>query len=213
MTPISDFRPRVAAFVHGCPDMLIDQAVLDACIEFCEQSLIIKQVLDAFYTQANTPDYDLDAPPGQLVTLVHRAWVNAHELTPAAGDDINTPFAFSRVVGLNSDITAMPRNYHEFGPGVLGLYPIPNDTYTITVQAALKPTRSATEVEDVLYQNWCEYIVAGALARLQMQPMEWGNPALATVNASRFMQGINRALLEASRQLVRAEARIKPVHI
>jgi len=204
MVNVSEFRTYVTPHLIGVSDMLVDRAIVDAAIEFCEGSLIVAETFDTFTTAIGTPDYDLDAPTGQRVIRVMRAWCDASEMTAMAADDM--PLG---AYGSVSSSLSRPQAFHEISAGVMGLYPIPDAAYTVTIRAALKPNRNATQLADVLWEGWADTIADGALARLYGQlSQQWGNTALSIVHTQRFRVGINRALIEAHRQFTRAEARI-----
>lgn len=215
MTPLSAFRPRIAPRVLTALDPTIDQAVLDTCIDFCEQTLIVKATLDSFSTVAATREYDLDATSVmENVCRVMRVWCSETELGATAEDDVNSPFAYVDAITGSTNSRSMPRCYTETSPGVLGLMPTPDAAYQMTIRAAMKPKRSATTVQDILYENWVEAIVDGALFRLYSMPgMAFSNTGMAGVHGALYKKGVNAALLEASRGRTRAERMVRPMYI
>lgn len=215
MTPLSAFRSRIAPRVPTALDYTIDLAVLDAAIDFCEQTLICKGALDPVLTVPGEPQCDLDAvSTNQSVIKIMRAWAKDIELTAIAEDDVDTPLMYDpNVAGLQS-ASGMPRAFTEPAPGAIALYPIPDAAYPLTIRAAMKPKRSAKEVEDVLFENWVEEISHGALQRLFLTPgMPFTNDKLAVFHAGQFKAGVNKALLEAARGRTRAERMVRPVWI
>lgn len=213
MKPVSAFRARIAGRVPGILDAVIDIAVLDTCIEFCEKTLVVRGMLDTFSTVALDRDYDLMPANQQSVAKVIRVWCDNNEITPVDDDAIGNPFGFvSSVAGHGVD-KGRPRYYNEVEPGVLSLYPIPDAAYVINARVALRPTRSATHVPDALFENWCEAIVNGSLARLMMQPGEAMNPKLASLHQGLYVVEVNKALLAANRGNTRAQSTVRPVHI
>jgi hypothetical protein len=213
MTPLSSFRSRIAPRVLTAPDIVIDQAVLDTCIDFCERTLIIR-TSDAADTVTGVNTVDIPVPAGQALTKVMRAWCNGIELVPISDDEVSGPLDYTETVTGASQTLGMPRFMYEPAPGVLGLHPAPDDAYQITFRLACKPKRSATSVEDVLYENWVDPIVDGALARLYGMPgMQFSAPPLVIPHQAMYMTGVNRAMLEAVRGRNRAEMRVRPVRI
>jgi hypothetical protein len=202
---LSAFRPRVALRVSGAPDPLIDRVVLDACIEFCDRTLIVKRTLDAVSTVADQKVYDLEGDTQQSVVQVMRAWVGTRELLPLSEDDAPPPSDTS---------TGQPRYFSEDEPGTMTLYPTPDSaSYSLVVRSAMRPTRDATQVADVLYEDWVEAITDGALMRIYGMPGDLLNPALASVHAASFMEAVNRARLQALQGRNRAELRVTPIRI
>ncbi len=213
MKALSAFRSRVSPRVQGCNDMLIDQAVLDSCIEFCDKSLAVKRMLDAFPLVAEQSQYDLSPPAGQVVVQVMRVWCDTSELQPVDEDTLASPFQFVQAIPGHTRRPAMPGFFSESDPSQLSFYPVPDKAYTVNLRVALRPSRAATQVEDQLFETHIETIVDGALARLYVMPSEFANPAAAKLHLDKFHAGIDEALLQSSRGNTRAQQRITPVHI
>lgn len=211
MTPLSAFRSRIAPRVQGCFDPIIDQAVLDTCIDFCERSLVVRRMLATFPTVAGTGTY---TPPvtavTQSVTKFIRVWRDDVEIAPA--DEGYIPGSGGFFAGPAAS-QAAPSFFGSTEPGSIALYPTPDKVYTINSRVALRPTRAATTVEDQLYEEWVEVIVAGALMRLMSMPDDWQNLPLAKAYAAQYEAGINVAMLKASQGQTRAELRVSPVRI
>ena len=213
MKSLSVFRPRIATRVTGCSDMLIDQAVLDTCIDFCDRSGVVRRMIDSFVTTASVLEYDVPGGTQQNVAVIMRLWADSNELTPLDEDAIPTPFGFiSSVLGVVNTPSA-PRFFTETQPGSVGLYPMPDKAYTINARVSMKPSRAATQVEDQLFEDWVDAITDGALARLYVMPLEFHNAALANFHSKQYEIGVNAALAEARKGAARAQSRVIPVHI
>ena len=65
MKALSAFFPRILPYLPGCPEPLAAQVLIDAAIEFCDSSLVLRQNLDTFNTVVGRVQYDLDAPSAQ----------------------------------------------------------------------------------------------------------------------------------------------------
>jgi hypothetical protein len=205
---LSAFRPRVSPHVAGASDALIDQAVLDTCIDFCERTLVVKRMLDTFPTVAGKREYDIDGPSQQSVAKVMRMWADDVELDAMAEDMADHD---NFVTGTQR---ARPRFFNETDPGVIAFLPTPDAAYSINTRVALKPTRSATQVEDQLFDDWVEAIVDGALARLHMVAgTEFFSPTSSQFRAASYRAGVNNALIQATRGRTRAQLRVTPVRI
>lgn len=205
MSAIHAFFGRIAPFVIGCPDPTINQAIIDTCIHFCEMSMIDRRRLDAVQTSAGSQAVDLDLPPSTRAVRVLNVQVDGVNIE-AAPDDV---FSYETVINAS---VGKPRGYIYSG-GALLLYPTPDAAYTVSVQAALKPLRSATTVDDKLFEDWADVIVSGSVARLMAMPFDWANGQLANVYQTAYIVGLNRAMLESSREKTRATLRVEPVRI
>lgn len=205
MTPLSAFRPLVAPRVAPwAADPQIDRAVLDACIEFCERSLVVRKMLDSFQTSVGKFEYDLYGPNQQSVCMVARLWSDSCDLTPL--DDDQAPAPFDRR-------QAAPRAFSLPEPDALHLHPTPDGIFTINVRAALRPKRNAKQVEDRLFEDWSDAIMDGALSRLYAMPGEGFSAVLSGEHSKRFTAAVNTAMLEASAGRTRTELRVTPVRI
>lgn len=212
-TPLSSFTPRIAYRVDGCPDITIEQAVLDSCIDFCERSLILRQTLDQVTTAVGVKEVELDLPTNYRIVKILKVWVNETEIEAASEEEVSTPLAHVDSVPGSTSTNSVPAWYVESSPGTLRVFPAPDKAYTITVRAALKPSRSATSVDDILFENWVNAIVEGALARLYLMPERWGNAGLAAVSAKAFLSFASSASTEAQHGRGRGELRVRPVWI
>lgn len=208
MKALSTFRSRIAPRVPGALGELIDQAVLDTCIDFSDRSGVVRRMVDSFQTTSTAREYDLDPAISQVL----RVWCDGTELHPL--NDDNAPhWAFVSTVSGQTQPRGHPHYFATVDKDVLSLYPAPDKAYTITMRAVLRPRRSDTQVEDALFEDWVDTIVHGALARLYEMPGEWASPPLYAVHSKQYERGVNEAMLEASRGTTRAQMRITPVHI
>lgn len=203
MATLDSFHSLVLPSVIGCPTVTANQAIVNACIEFCEKTLIVREVADTFQTIANVSEYDIYVSNGSKLVMIMSASVDGMDMVPLGNDDFPS---------LGTAVSK-PQTYRYREDGALSLYPTPDAAYTIGMVAAVKPSRAATAVDDKLFEDWGEHIASGALQRLLMLPSTWANPALAVSHGAYFATGINRARLEHRREKTRAETSIRPVWI
>jgi len=213
MALLSSFTPRIAYRVDGCPDITIEQAVLDSCIDFCERTHIIRQTLDPVTTVVGVKEVELDLPPGTRLANIIKVWVDDREIEATSEEEVGTPLAHVDSVPGVESTNSVPAWYIESTPGSIRLFPGPDKAYTVTVRAALKPSRAATSVDDILFENWMNAIVEGALARLYLMPEVWANPGLAAASAKAFLAFASSASAESRQGRGRGEMRIRPVWI
>lgn len=193
---------RILPHVVGCPDVTAKEALLDTAIEFCEKTLIIRQTLDPLDTESDVLEYELFAPTNQEIVYPIQVWFKGQLLQPVAADLIKNVQAYAtETISDFVPIKGAPAQYFWLSAGVLGLFPIPNKSElgAITVRAALKPTRTATQLDDVLFNSWADALVAGTLARLHMmKDQPWASADRALMRAREFRISIQRARVEAS---------------
>lgn len=212
MATLSDFYPYVLPEVPGCPEPTVDIAIRSALIEFCEKSLVVQRDLDPLTVVKGIVDYDLEPPTDQLVSKILRVWYKGAELSPTAPDNISAPEVYNRLFTGASVERSDPRIYLQKDDVTVSVYPIPKDTVAngLTVRVALKPTRAAEAIENVLFQDYAEAIAHGAKYRLlSMASKPWTNGPAASASFAAYNAGINTARQRASRGGTRADVRIR----
>lgn len=192
MVNLSLFLPRLMPYVIGVSEPLALQALRDSCIRFCTDSNVISQETDPITTIATIPTYELEAPDNTVISTVLKVWYDG-KIIPAV--------PYEHATGMYSTSPGAPRFY--FGEYVdeaysLTLMPTPDVTKAnaLRVRVALKPSRTATMVHDVLYDRYLEGIVNGAIAILCAvpdQPFTDTGMAAAAGAAARAMTNRARA--------------------
>lgn len=212
MKSLDLFLPYVQPYVMGCPDSAARQAIVDSAIEFCERTQIIQQTLDPMSTEAGIGEYELDLPTRQELVQVKRAWFKGSEMDPVAVEAVRNALAWRDVIpGVQAE-SGSPREFYTADRGAIGLYPRPTTTEadTLTVRAALKPSRSVTQLDDSLYEDWVEVIAAGALKRLHAtRGQPYTDQAAASAAAAVFLEGANRAKYVATYGRARGELSVQ----
>lgn len=207
----SDFFESVIPYVPGCPSITAEIAIKNTVIEFCEKTLILQRDHDPVTVTAGINDYDLDPPTGYLVTKIMKAWYENIPLVPAAPDEIGSVSAYN-ALAKDAEGPGQPRWIFQKEERVFSLLPVPanNSVNAVTMRVALKPSRSATGVEDVIYEDYMETIGAGARSRLFMIPNTLHfNPQMAGVNKMQFDQGVNVARQRANRGHTRSNLSVQ----
>lgn len=188
----------------GCSEPLAAQAVLDAAITFCEDSLAVREVLDPQTLQAGLDQYELSAPSSQEVVRVLNVWVDNQLLRPVPAEQVDYA---ARQDG-------PPTHYYVLRQDevlTLQLYPTPITSGVLSAEVALRPTREATQVATDLYTYWLDAVLAGALARLLVLPgASFANPASAVHQMGRLAVLTGRARIEGTRGRLRSSLRISP---
>lgn len=204
MKALSAFLTWVAPHVPGAPDPLIEQAIRDVCIDFCDATNIVQSV-EAQSTVAGEPEYPVATPTQQRLVSVLQVTYKAVPLSYVAIDAVAhgaaTRAAYDTVV---EPARGTPRSYYQRTPSddAIYLWPVPDlsETDAIAVRASFAPTRTATQVDDVLFDEWLPDIVTGALARLMMVPaMPFTNPKMA-LEYDKIFRGSKAAALAHSRR-------------
>ena len=91
------------------------------------------------------------------------------------------------------------------GTTSLQLVPAPDAGGTLTLKVALKPSPSATGIDDDIFNEYREAIVHGALARMMLSPKKpYSSPQLAPYHAQQFEIKAGQAGVRQARNYSRA---------
>jgi hypothetical protein len=190
----------------------MEQALLDSAIEFCELVGVAITTIEPVRLRAGQAEYEVDVPTGTTTSTLLNAWYGDTPLTLVGPEWFTKPTALNDVVGETEAATGTPQFVGLMAPDVARLYPVPDTTEPrmLTLRVATKPTRTATEVEDVLFENWVETIVAGAARRLHgVDGQPYTSPTRELSAMGAFNQGVSRARIEAIKGRVRSSAAVK----
>lgn len=205
MKPLSAFYPRILPYLPGCSEPMVDQVLLNAAIEFAENSLTIRQNLDPFNTIIGRDIYDLDPPSAQHdINRVMGVTVNGKELGAGLAEIIRNdlPTADAMPRGFFTD-----RTDNTFS---LRLSPPPDKVYPVIVAVTLRPSRSATQLDDDMYNIWIDPIVSGAIARaMQIPDQPFTNYARAQELLNSAAKQTVSSRIESNFGLVRGSMRVR----
>ncbi len=205
MVPISAFFPRLLPSVLGCPEPLAQQALLDSAIEFCSRSLAVTTTLDAVTLREGIASFEVETPTNTTIAQVLNLWFDGRQIDPS-------PFSEATDV---SATTGEPRYF--YGEDIdevfnITLLPAPDRTVRsgVIVRAALRPTRSATTVHNVLFERYAQAVVDGAQAILLAIPDQpFSDETKAQVMAVRARAGANNARTDAMHGRVQSSMSVK----
>ena len=105
-----------------------------------------------------------------------------------------------------------PVYYLQKEERIVSVYPIPSTTVAsgFTIRVAYKPSRSATTVDDVLFEDYAEIIGYGAKYRLFLSPGKpYSSLDAATTHKGLYTEGLNVAIQRASRGHVRSDLSVQ----
>lgn len=205
MKPLSAFYPRILPYLPGCPEPVVDQVLLNSAIEFAENSLTIRQNLDAFNTIVGVSQYDLDPPSSNHdINRVMSVAVNGKELVPGMAEVVRNDL---------STAPATPRSFYTNRTDntfTLKLYPTPDKVSRVVVGVTLRPARSATYLDDDMYNIWIDPIVSGAIARaMQIPNQPFTDYARAEALLLSASKQTNSSRIESNYGLIRGSMRVR----
>lgn len=170
---LDEFLPHVMAMVQGdasraaLPPEVALSYIKNSAIEFARKSGILTRQIEVKFEDGVDIYPILDPACERLHTLIS-AW------------DAKT--------GCPLDVEAWEDNCVR-----ICKLPGPCDEHFI-VKIIASPSRNCCEVDAVLYEDWHDYIVAGALSALHMMPQStWTSSAAAQMQGNKFNEGVKEA--------------------
>lgn len=198
MVPLDNFLPRLLPYTLGAAQPLAIQSLLDAAIQFCEETGVVRVTTSPVLTRIGQATYDVGLASQTELSRVLKVWVGGSLVyaSPEAMTD--------KVQGVSTEVqndTGTIREVHVIEPGTITLVGPPDkDDLQIVVRAATRPTRSAKQVDDELFNRWCDAIVSGAIYRMASIPGQpFSDMSQAQHALSMFWQQVNRAKIQANR--------------
>lgn len=181
-----------------------------AAIEFCDRSMVYVADLDPVSVVADEATYSLDAPNGTKVVRIEQAWFNGVKLTPTTRLDLARDYANWPT------ITGSPTHYTQENTEEVILFPKPTSALAdgLTMKVALKPSRTATVIENWLLEKYQDDIFYGAKWHLfEMTDKPWANGDAAMYCKAKFDESITAAQLSASKGMGKARLRTTPQYL
>lgn len=173
----------------GAPLPYLVRCLRDATTEFCEKSESFEYRFEPITSIAGEPEYEIDVPTGTRVVKLLRLTYKGDPLKPSS------PSLLDQLAPKWDSEQHTPRWYF-YSARLLTLAPIPPDTitHTITGAVALKPTRTASGIDEDFYEENEQALLDGALAYLFRDTAQvWGDPMLSNMHYALFTQAIEDA--------------------
>lgn len=175
MKPIASFRRKVRSLVKNCPTPIIDDAIRDSIIEFCDYTYTWREELCAGRVRDGVTDYDIDAPSnGRLVHVLYVSHSDVRVL-PTTERTLDT-----EEDGWRTSEAKVASYYYMPDKETIRISLTPTTTATkaLSIIASFKPTIDTKTFADNIYHDHLEAVSHGALMRLQgMEGESWANPA------------------------------------
>ncbi|MDN5836557.1 MAG: hypothetical protein L0H12_04305 [Nitrosospira sp.] len=175
----SDFHDLAAPDLPGCPVVAIDMALRQSAIAFAEQSLAWRDSHPDIAVVAGTATYAFVPPAQAVVHAVTHAEFENKEIESHAGESNIRIADWRNRMGTPEYVLG--------GATSLQLVPMPDVAGTLSLEVALKPSVTATGVDDSIFNEFREAIIHGALARLMLSPKKpYSSAQLSMYHAQQF---------------------------
>lgn len=204
---LEQFLPEVLLECPGVPNPVAINALRNACFDFCRKSLFWNETQAQVAYVAGTSEYALTpVTDAQIVSVLSLNVDEKYAIYPWPLDQVvsarpNWATAEGSVMGF-----VQPK------PGTVVLISVPDTAGYFVPAVAYAPTRSATAVDERLYNQYLETIKYGALWKLKMMAGQpWADPSGAAYYEGHFWMGVGAATIERNRSNSRASVRVNPV--
>ena len=202
------FLPDVIQFVRDVPEIVAIQAVRNAAIQFCEETRVLQTNLDPMTGVATVSEYEMDPCKYHKVVDIMEAWYGDQLLIPKAVEELTRIYRTSNW----NDLDGNPYYYFRNRTQEITLVPTPKVTEQakLKLRVALAPMRSASVVDEELYERYLEYITVGARARLyDTANQPYYDPKAAMIYTKRFNDGMAEVRTRVNKGLTRASVQIE----
>lgn len=214
MAKISDFEKLVQMDMPSAPQPIVEFSVKRAIIEFCEKTWILSKSINLTLTSGdidtalhNSVDVQIaDHVDGLRLSSVIELMIDGTEWEVEYVD-----FAEDSEIPDFEAVFNIERKQITFiGDDVLRIYNLSTSDSNIYLKLAFKPAMDMVEVDDRLYEDWVEPIVAGAKARLMASPgKDWTDPNSAALNYRFFRKGIADAMTRLQKNFADQQKRVE----
>lgn len=199
-----EFYDYTKVFLPGIPELLMDQCLRSAAIEFFKQTETMTAV-EILPLVANQSIYITDNPPlTDTARVLELELTTGQKLHPITRVELQTKtYAWSAQVG-------EPTHFLQLSPRQIRMFPIPENAGQARISMVLQPTRDSVGVEDEYFDEYVEMIAHGAISRAAGVPQKpWTNLELANAMGIAFQADIRNSKIEATRSFTNANLQVE----
>lgn len=179
MVPLDSFLPIIRRQISGPLDFMMTDAALEAAITFCRESMLIRYPFLLEGIVAGQPYTIIDLPAGLRPFKI----LALNDLTDERPE---ATLSYCGYPELTSGVD------YELTDG--NIYTFRQAYSKVRVLLAFTPTYDATEVPDVLLNDYSKTIACGALEQLYIMPGKpWTDEQRSSYYKARFTDGFRDA--------------------
>lgn len=206
-----EFFKEVIPFVRDVPEFVALNAIRNACIEFCEETLFWRQVLDPMAVVVDQAEYDLEIEPNTEVAMIVSASLDDLSLEVKSDEELR------KLLGANWREKTGGIQYvtqEDFATVRLCFTPDTATTSQLYFTVALRPLRSSTRIDRAIYERYAEIIGWGARARLHDTPQQsYSDENAAAKFRKWFESGYGKAKISINRGRGRGPMVLRPQRV
>jgi hypothetical protein len=184
--------PEVLATAPNCPMPTVVRNIRNAARELCERARCWRVTVENEPVLPGNAQFDFFVPPDTVLVSPVSLTLNGCPLRPASLAELNEEWhEWETQIGA-------PVRYLRSTEDVnsIRLVPIPEREYTTGVhgEIAVKPSRTATAIDEIILDRYGTALVQGALAHLlSISGTTWFSPQLAMAHKVMFDQAVDAA--------------------
>lgn len=211
-TAITALSKRVQPDVVGCPGQVVDNAVIDSIIRFCEDTHVMFKTFqhdvlstdvddtDNYSVSIDLTDYIEDVRPLLILDFkIDGARMGAEYI-----ELLNVQDDISTLEPQGGKLFTYPDRTH------LKFYGLAEVDQVLFLKIAFAPTTSITTVSDDFYDRWHKPIESGAKWELFSMPKkDWTDLALAEYYEGLYNSGVSHAKITKDQGRVKGATRVK----
>lgn len=205
----SQFYGEVLPYLPNVSEPAALAQIRNAAIEFADRTDILRYGPDPQVLEQDVGTYDIDLPANCDLGRVLTVWAANIELQATSEDSLQARFGTDWRV-----IPGGPRYYVLTDSASVTVCPLPSETVQdgLAMVVSLRPKRTSTTCDDILWERYGEFIAAGARFRLSMmRGQPFYDPQGALFHRTQFMTGVGIARMERNRLRARPLLAMRPL--
>lgn len=193
MATFRQWEQMIGPYMTGMSVPALEDAVRDACIEFCQRTRVDTRIKGSVPYLPEEPDTELplvsnETTPWQVINL----WTPTGLLLPKTRREIDEKFP-DGFVGVTVSDTRDLFGWISLRPQLVRLVPALSIEVMLRLELCYQPKRTARQVDDYLFDLFGEQISWGAMARLaEHADVPYAQPDRAMGYRMRFEDAISR---------------------
>ena len=195
-TNISEIKQLVLPDVLSCPEPIVNREVLTVILDFCKKTNILQREFqleidssDIDTDISNCIDFDIsehsrDLRPVSILEMI----IDSQPYIPFKRNVRNTITNWDSIeTGVGSSMSDDERFKHYWVPDnhTIRVFDMVASMSYIYFNISVKPLRTATTVDDALFEDWSEALVSGAKYRILTMPGKDWSDAQAAIDYKR----------------------------
>jgi hypothetical protein len=194
----SYWYPDVLPHVPGCPNPMVDFQLRRAAQAFFKDTRAwqVTQPLVAVAALQSSVVV-LPADSGQELVRIEQAWFDRAPIGPTTADTLDRQFVDDWTLH-----TGTPNKVYQLTPGTVRLYPLPvaASVTGLKLRLSVRPSDSATGLDDEMAVKFRDDIANGAKAKLMMMNKKsWTDMDMAGIYSAAFDAACGSTSISAAR--------------